>query len=111
MAIPMASRKAPSSFMVLVVIALVTLCYASGDAPAPGPNEVALLGDAKCDVMLPCNRIRCSRYCFNQGLLARGFCTVKSDLKIYCCCRAAAAQAPETFTAPTSSKQHMHLGA
>ncbi|KAL6633326.1 hypothetical protein ACP70R_025997 [Stipagrostis hirtigluma subsp. patula] len=111
MAFPKVSRRAPS-FLALVVVALAaSSCYASGDAPAPGPSEVVFRGAPKCEVQLPCTGFTCNTYCIQSGLPPRGFCTFKPDLQFYCCCPVPASPAPETPTTPTSSsKSRMHLG-
>ncbi|XP_062221342.1 uncharacterized protein LOC133920764 [Phragmites australis] len=91
MATPMVSRKRPS-FLALVPAALfVSSCYASRDAPGDpwhaGPNGIVIQDDPKCEVMVPCNRLKCYDYCLSIGLEDRGFCTFKPDLQFYCCCR------------------------
>ncbi|KAL6591365.1 hypothetical protein ACP70R_025994 [Stipagrostis hirtigluma subsp. patula] len=89
MAVSMASRAAlPSSLALAIAALLVSSCFASRDASGiAGVNKMVTQDDdPKCEVLVPCNVKRCSIYCNSIGLVVEGFCTMKPDLQVYCCC-------------------------
>jgi hypothetical protein len=89
---------ASSSRRLLALVAAVFAVVVAADAALTGvgscSSSVTVIeprDDPKCEVMVPCTMRRCVEYCARIGLRPRGFCNVKPDLQVYCCCLVPAA--------------------
>ncbi|TVU27752.1 hypothetical protein EJB05_19252, partial [Eragrostis curvula] len=101
----MVSKKAPSLLALAVFGLLVSSSFASNvaSAMAPANGVVPQDGQAYCEVMAPCNVPKCTLLCLRQDLDSElGFCTLKPDFQVYCCCRVPDSEPPLRLSATTN---------